>query len=645
MKNKRLLESIGFIDEKFIKEAEPKMKSTKNAFKILASVACFAIIIALGLYLFIPFSTGPDLTAYEDSEYFPVIERIANYRYKPNPYKNNFQAITAEVGDFFNGFGNLFGGDEDMDTSPDFSGNAAPEDGSSNGGYVEVTDNQVDGVIEADIVKRTDKYIFRLTDTHLRVYDINKEETDKIAEFQIPHVVNDLKRYGNGTEMYLSEDGNTLIIVALYFKSNIHNMDTDKVGITALDISNIKNIKVKNSVIIDGKYNTSRVTNGRLLVISNYAVVGNSIDYESPETYIPKITVGDVTECINVEDIIYPEEIKSTKYSIVAILDATSLELLSTNALLDFNSNVFVSENNIYVTRQYSEKTNLAGDGSYVRKTMSDIAVLGYSTGVLENKGVFTVEGVTKDQYSMDEYEGHLRIVTSTNEATYKSIGDYVYFDGEKENVSLTVFNIESGEKVAEVKSFAPDGEEATSVRFDGNTAYVCTAEVRTFCDPVYFFDLSDYSNITYTDTGVIDGFSSSLIQLGDGYLLGIGEESRAESKIEVYAEVDGQVVSVAKYVFAGWYTTEYKAYFVDRENDTVGMPVNNFPTTNDKYDDDSLWYMDGYLLFTFDDGNYSIRFIQIEWYNEEERVRAFVDDGYLYITTDKGITIEKIYE
>ena len=51
---------------------------------------------------------------------------------------------------------------------------------------------------------------------------------------------------------------------------------------------------------------------------------------------------------------------------------------------------------------------------------------------------------------------------------------------------------------------------------------------------------------------------------------------------------------------------------------------------------------MDGYLLFTFDDGNYSIRFIQIEWYNEEARVRAFVDDGYLYITTDRGITIEK---
>ena len=522
----------------------------------------------------------------------------------------------------------------------------APDMGDGNGSYVETTDNQVAGVIEADIVKRTDKYIFRLTDTHLKIYDINKEETTKITELQIPHVVKDLKKSGNYTEMYLSEDGNTVIIVALYFEWNIHNADTDKVGITALDVSDIHNIKEKTSVIIDGKYNTSRMVNGKLLLISDYEVKSSNIDYASPETYVPKITRGDVSECINIEDIIYPDEIKSTKYSIVATMDASSLEVLSANALLDFSSNVFVSESNVYVTREYSAKTEVAEDGSYANKVMSDVAVLGYENGVLENKGVFTVEGETKDQYSMDEYEGHLRIVTSTSESLYKSDnGDYDYFTGRKENVSLTVFNIESGEMIAEVKSFAPDGEEATSVRFDGNTAYVCTAEVVTFCDPVYFFDLSDYGNITYTDTGVIDGFSSTLIQLGDGFLLGIGEESWDKSKIEVYTEMDGQVVSVAKYVFEGWYTTEYKSYFIDRESNTVGIPVSDVPTIRTEYGNNVVWYVDGYLLFTFDGENYSTRIIEKKWYNEMDRVRAFADDGYLYITTDMDITVEKISE
>lgn len=644
MKNKRLLESLSFIDEKYIKEAEPKMKaSTFSTRQILGRVACLALVIALSLYLFIPFSTkGPDLTAYKGSEYFPIIEKISDYRYKPSPYKNNFQYITAGVTDLFGLFGKLTGGAPDMDDNAA----GAPDMGDGNGSYVETTDNQVAGVIEADIVKRTDKYIFRLTDTHLKIYDINKEETTKITELQIPHVVKDLKKSGNYTEMYLSEDGNTVIIVALYFEWNIHNADTDKVGITALDVSDIHNIKEKTSVIIDGKYNTSRMVNGKLLLISDYEVKSSNIDYASPETYVPKITRGDVSECINIEDIIYPDEIKSTKYSIVATMDASSLEVLSANALLDFSSNVFVSESNVYVTREYSAKTEVAEDGSYANKVMSDVAVLGYENGVLENKGVFTVEGETKDQYSMDEYEGHLRIVTSTSESLYKSDnGDYDYFTGRKENVSLTVFNIESGEMIAEVKSFAPDGEEATSVRFDGNTAYVCTAEVVTFCDPVYFFDLSDYGNITYTDTGVIDGFSSTLIQLGDGFLLGIGEESWDKSKIEVYTEMDGQVVSVAKYVFEGWYTTEYKSYFIDRESNTVGIPVSDVPTIRTEYGNNVVWYVDGYLLFTFDGENYSTRIIEKKWYNEMDRVRAFADDGYLYITTDMDITVEKISE
>jgi uncharacterized secreted protein with C-terminal beta-propeller domain len=646
MKNKRLLESLNFIDEKYIKEAEPKMKASSiSPMKIFGRVACLVIVIALSLYLFIPFSTkGPDLTAYQSSEYFPIIERISDYCYKPSPYKNNFQYITAEVGDLLGSLskGGMLGGD----MAPGDGG--ADMNGSANGSYEETTDNQVSGVIEADLMKRTDKYIFRLTDTHLRVYDINKEETTKITEFQIPHVVKDLKKSGNYTEMYLSEDGNTVIIVALYFDWNTHYTYTGKVGITALDVSDINNIKVKDSVIIDGKYNTSRMVNGKLLLVSNYEVKASNIDYNSPETYVPKITRGDKSECIKIEDIIYPDTIKSTKYSIVATMDASSLELLSANALLDFSSNVFVSESNVYVTREYSAKTDVAEDGSYVSKVMSDVAVLGYENGVLENKGVFTVEGKTKDQYSMDEYEGHLRIVTSTSESIYKSDnGDYAYRTGRKENVSLAVFNIESGEKIAEVKSFAPDGEEATSVRFDGNTAYVCTAEVVTFCDPVYFFDLSDYSNITYTDTGVIDGFSSTLIQLGDGFLLGIGEESLDKGKIEVYAEMDGQVVSVAKYVFEGGYTTEYKSYFIDRESKTVGIPVSNLSTIRNEYGYDYVWYIDGYLLFTFDEENYdySIRIIEKEWYNEEDRVRAFSDDGYLYITTDKDITVEKITE
>ena len=100
---------------------------------------------------------------------------------------------------------------------------------------------------------------------------------------------------------------------------------------------------------------------------------------------------------------------------------------------------------------------------------------------------------------------------------------------------------------VAKVERFAPKGETVRSVRFDGDYAYVCTAIQLT--DPVFFFDLSDLSNITYKDTGTISGFSTSLVDLGDGFLMGIGVGSLSTTlKVEIYVEGEQGVESYCSY-------------------------------------------------------------------------------------------------
>ena len=67
--------------------------------------------------------------------------------------------------------------------------------------------------------------------------------------------------------------------------------------------------------------------------------------------------------------------------------------------------------------------------------------------------------------------------------------------------------------------------------------------------DPVFFFDLSDLNNITYKDTGTIEGFSTSLVNFGDGYLLGIGRESWSTFKAEIYTEADSGVEAFCSFV------------------------------------------------------------------------------------------------
>ena len=137
-------------------------------------------------------------------------------------------------------------------------------------------------------------------------------------------------------------------------------------------------------------------------------------------------------------------------------------------------------------------------------------------------------------------------------------------------NANLYCISLESFDVIASVEGFAPEGENVHSVRFDGTAAYVCTAvstKVQVL-DPVFFFDLSDLNNITYKDTGTIEGMSTSLIHYGDGYLIGIGNgvyngnDSREVLKIEVYKENGDVVVPICKYdLMPVQFSDEYKAY------------------------------------------------------------------------------------
>ena len=637
MKKKRLLEAFSFIDEKYVKEAEPQMKvSSASPMKKLGRVACFVLIVALSLYLFIPFSNkGPNLTAYEGSDYFPIIERISAYRYQPSPYKNNFRYLAAEVGDFFDSFNMM----DKAPTEPGLGGAGGDMENSadgSNGKYEEVTDNQVNGVIEADLIKRTDKYIFRLGLTELKVYSIDKENSVEVAKFEFPGYADEKSERQYERQMYLSEDGNTVTVIAPYYDENYDS----RVRITSIDVSDVENISIKKTISIDGYYNSSRMVDGKLLFISEYKVRNGDIDYTKPETFVPSISEDGETTAIKFENIIYPNEIGSTRYSVVALIEEDTLELMKAYALLDFYNDIYVSENNVYVTKEYNKKEDIGEDGAFKSTMLTDVVVLGYKGETLEKKGILTTEGIVLDQYSMDEYEGHFRVVTSTTEQVVAASKNDNVKNSIIRSASLTVFSLETLEKVGEVRNFAPNGESVQSVRFDGTEAYVCTAIVQTFTDPVFFFDLSDYSNITYTDTGVIDGFSSSLIQLGDGFLLGIGRENWEYNKVEIYEETDGQVVSVDAYKFNGQYSSNYKGYLVDRENDLFGFAISDI---YEEYDD-RYTFKDVYVLLYFN-GYELVEVANVELYNTNypDRIRAFIADGYLYITDDSTLKVVNV--
>lgn len=616
--------AIGHVNEKYIKEAQLNMRRSP-----LAIAVSVALIVAISLFIFIPYApVTSDLSAYESSSYFPLIEGIEDYRlsFMQPKFKNNFEVLSAFMKELL---------------APKFQygGDMAPEDAMPepapglNGSYVESTDNQVSGVIESDLFKMSDKYIFRIGwDMHarpvLRVYSIDKENSELVGIFEVPMLEG---AYTCGDEeMYLSEDCNTVTLIKPFSNGN----RKAQTAIFSIDVSDIKNITLKGTAIIDGSLNTSRMVNGKLLLVTEYVFNRNDVDYNDPTTFVPTVDTGDGARCIEFEDIIYPSEIGNTRYSVVSLFDSEKSEIIGANALLNFTSTVYVSENNLFITREYTTQTD-GENGTIIISDTTDIAILNYSGDSLEKKGIITVKGHAKDQYSFDEQDGFLRVVTSTSEGTQATLGNSVSF-APKRNVSLYIFDLNTATLAYKVEDFALEGEEATAVRFDGDKLYVCTAIVVSFTDPVYFFDLSDYENIIFSDTGVIEGYSTSLINFGNGFSLGIGVLDWRENKVSVYEQQGDSVVAVDEFMFRGIYSQNYKAYLVNRDERLFGFAVNNY------YDEQSASQRNVYILLHFDGYNLTARTFDIGNHGADYARAAYVD-GYLYITTPEEFFVEKL--
>ena len=482
--------------------------------------------------------------------------------------------------------------------------------------YIEVTDNQVEGVIESDIFKRSDKYIYYVRSNKLSVYSIEQEDSAEIATLVFPRTI-------WNAEMFLSSDCTTLTILC--------QQDIEELGwcvvVYSLDVSDPTNILVQEPLIFKGSYISSRMVDDKLLLIYNYNVV-NSVDLGNPENFVPVYGTQDELQLMPAEDIFCPaEKPTSARYTVIAQLDAKTLQVEDTAALLGYSREVYVSQSGIYLTYGYNRYEDKGT--SKVRTSYTDITGVSYRGENLNILGTVTVEGSIMDQYSMDEYNGVLRVATSTSvlegeqfelDIKYEQI--FWAITERKENCNLYCIDLSSWEIASAVTAFAPDGDEVTSARFDGPMGYICTAEVVTMTDPVYFFDLSDIYNITYKHTPIIDGYSSSLINFGD-YLLGIGYNEDRDLKVEVYKETAEGVEPIASYEREGWFSQEYKSYYMDRENNLVGLA---------RHDLNAGQYV--YVLLCFD-GHQLVELERIPVssdYVYTEECRADIIDGYLYL-------------
>ena len=193
---------------------------------ILTSSCLVLAVVILAAVLFVPYDTSPpDVSMYRNSPYYGLIQRINAATYQKPRYKNNYEFLTTQMNNV-KGEGFLNSGAA-MDMAPGTAmPDEAPEMEVGTGTYEEVTDNQVAGVIESDILKRSDKYLFHLNKKVLKIYTIAKEDSALVGSVDVGSVDGMLNT--TDLEMYLSQDCS--IGPTLTFSFGKQRIDTMKDG-------------------------------------------------------------------------------------------------------------------------------------------------------------------------------------------------------------------------------------------------------------------------------------------------------------------------------------------------------------------------------------------------------------------------------
>ncbi len=206
-------------------------------------------------------------------------------------------------------------------------------------------------------------------------------------------------------------------------------------------------------------------------------------------------------------------------FGTVAVLtvDADAgLDPVDSLAVLTDGQTVYASTSRLTVaTQRWPEYNN---DGALIEDEGFSAGLHSFDIsdpGTTAYTGSGSVRGHLLSQYSLSEYEGFLRVAT-TDGSPWGSSSTSESF--------VTVFEERDGalEQVGQVGGLGKT-EQIFAVRFLGPQAFVVTFRQT---DPLYSVDLADPANPKVVGELKIPGYSAYLHPVGDGTLIGIGQDA-----------------------------------------------------------------------------------------------------------------------
>ena len=331
----------------------------------------------------------------------------------------------------------------------------------------------------------------------------------------------------------------------------------------------------------------------------------------------------------------------SNGYVVVCDYDLDEGALTEARSLLGSGSELYMSGSDLYVlgskwetreTAKYPESVYTVTE--YLNAAATEIYRFDLRAGGLELAAKGSVPGYIESQFSADQYNGHLRLVTTKNESTYRTYVDAAYdftnYRWDESSTSSGLYILDAGlNVVGSVTDLAP-GEQVYSARFDGDVAYFTTFRN---VDPLFAVDVSDPTAPKVLSALKISGFSEYLHSWTEGKLFGFGYEAdedtgrtrglklvmfNTEDKTDVRAE--NSLVLYADYSQALY---DHKAFFIDSAKNIIGFAGDG-----------------DYYIFSYDAADGFTQLARIDFEGWGYNVRGFWIGGLAYIVGQETLTV-----
>jgi uncharacterized secreted protein with C-terminal beta-propeller domain len=410
------------------------------------------------------------------------------------------------------------------------------------------TNVQEAGVDEPDIVKTDGRLIVTTVGSVLQVVDTTGDTPQLVGELSLGQEYADASLLLSGDRAIVFVRGYSMIAFD-DAKGTDYDWDQPATSILLVDLSNPANPTVESTLEVDGSYLDARLVDGtaRLVISSaprlrfpalerayvrepdeeelielNREVIAESdIDDWLPSYRLDAGGQESAGQLISCEQLNRPTDFAGFTTLSVLTVDFDQLSPHGAVGVLTDGDTVYASADQLYVaTAKWGEPRSWSDDGrDWIGPWWPQIDGTGIHAFDIRGDGPARyvasgeVDGQLIGQYAMSEYDGVLRVATTTDA-----------WDEKKSESRLVTFAEQGSELVVvgEVRGLGK-GERIYAVRYFGETAYVVTFRQ---VDPLYVLDLSDPTSPSVEGELKITGYSSYLHPVGEDRLIGIGQEA-----------------------------------------------------------------------------------------------------------------------